>query len=147
MKPNASTAVKSTAQNSTVLVVKSGGKEPQDTTQTALSLEEKKQTPDTKKEEPKEPTLQELKDRATIVYLLQEKHNKLLEKRASLDRFAIKHDDDNARITVEDATGEEFHSSSPKTIAKLIEFWKEEFNDAINEVETNLKKVFNGEVA
>lgn len=144
MKPNSSAVVKNTAQNSTALIVTKGAKtESKTTTEKAQKIEVKSEET---KVERKEPTLQDLKDRATIVYLLQEKHNKLLEKRASLDRFAIKHDDDNAKITVKDATGEEFHSSSPKTIAKLIDFWKEEFNEAINEVESNLKKVFNGEV-
>jgi len=92
--------------------------------------------------EKKQPTLQELKSRATIVYLLQEKHTKLSEKRTSLDRFAIKHDEDNASAMVTDAHGEEFKSASPKTIGKLIEFWKEEFDEAINEVERELIKTF-----
>lgn len=136
MSTNGSTAVKKTAEEKVNLVVTKGANNE---TQTSAKPTEEKKV--------KEPTLQELKDRATIVYLLQEKHTKLIEKRSSLDRFAIKHENDNAEITVTDASGEEFHSSSPKTIAKLIEFWKEEFNEAITEVENNLKKVFNGEVA
>jgi adenine C2-methylase RlmN of 23S rRNA A2503 and tRNA A37 len=90
----------------------------------------------------KEPTLQELKNRATVVYLLQEKHTKLIEKRASLDKFAIKHENENASITVRDANGEEFKSSSPKTINQFIEFCKAEFEVVINEVEKELMKAF-----
>ena len=93
-------------------------------------------------EEKKAPTLADLKNRATIVFLLQEKHTKLSEKRASLDKFTITHEKDNATAIVEDVNGLEFKSSSPKTIGKLIEFWKAEFDEAINEVESELKKAF-----
>jgi hypothetical protein len=59
-----------------------------------------------------------------------------------LERFAIVHDQNNAKITVLDAQGEEFMSSSPKSIKKLIEFWSEEFRDAIAENETQIKAMF-----
>ena len=90
------------------------------------------------------PTMQELKDCATTLYLLQDKHTKLLEKRSSLNKFAITHEKENAEVVVTDANGEEFTSRSPKTIAKLIEFWKEEFDEAIQAVEEELKKMFLG---
>ena len=93
-------------------------------------------------EEKKTPTLAELKNLANIVFLLQEKHTKLSEKRASLDKFTITHERDNATATVADVNGLEFKSSSPKTIGKLIEFWKAEFDEAISEIEIELKKAF-----
>ncbi len=93
------------------------------------------------------PTMQELKDSVTTLYLLQEKHSQLITKRASLNKFAITHQKDNAEAVITDANGEEFRSCSPKTIAKLIEFWKEEFDEAINEVESQLKQIFLGEAA
>ena len=97
---------------------------------------------ETKDEQQKIPTLQELKDRATILFLLQEKHTKLTEKRTSLDRFTITHEKENAKVTIEDVNGLVFKSSSPKTIAKLIEFWKLEFQEAISEIEKELKNGF-----
>lgn len=92
--------------------------------------------------ENKIPSLEELKRRAEIVFLLREKHTKLTEKRAMLDKFTISHEKENATATVADAHGLEFTSSSPKTIAKLLEFWKEEFDDAISKIEEELKKNF-----
>lgn len=88
------------------------------------------------------PTLQQLKDKATTVFLLQEKHTKLSEKRASLEKFTITHENENATVIVRDVNGLEFKSASPKTIGKLLEFWKEEFGDAIIETENDLKKAF-----
>lgn len=90
----------------------------------------------------KEPTVQDLKNRATIIHLLDEKHTKLTAKRSSLDTFRIKHESENAQIVVTDANGEEFKSSSPKTIGKLIEFWKAEFDEAITEIEAEIKNQF-----
>lgn len=87
----------------------------------------------------KELTVLDLKTRATIIHLLSEKHTMLSTKRASLDTFTVKHDDENAVITVRDANGEEFKSSSPKTVKKLVEFWKDEFDEKIEEIENELR--------
>jgi len=125
------TALAVTEDKKPVLSITAGGKGLEKTNQVKETIPEKK-----------EPTLQELKSRATVVYLLQEKHTKLTEKRASLDRFEIKHDEDNAFAIVTDAHGEEFRSASPKTIGKLIEYWKSEFDEAISEVEAELIKTF-----
>lgn len=91
------------------------------------------------KEEKQVLTIDDLKNRASLMVVLSEKHSLLLEKKRSLERFAISHDKNNASILVVDATGEEFKSSSPKTVGKLIEFWKQEFAEAISEVETSLR--------
>ncbi len=92
--------------------------------------------------ESKAPSLEELKRRAEIVFLLREKHTQLTAKRASLDKFTISHEKENATATVEDVNGMHFTSSSPKTIAKLLEFWKQEFDEAIAKVEDELKRNF-----
>lgn len=87
----------------------------------------------------KELSVSDLKNRATVIHLLSEKHTSITAKRASLDKFKVKLDSENAVIVVTDATGEEFKSSSPKTIGKLVEFWKEEFDEKIEEIETELR--------
>ena len=94
------------------------------------------------KEAPRVPTMDELKHRATVIHLLSEKHSKLTEKRQRLDKFEISHDKENAEIVLTDANGEEFTSHSPKSIAQLIEFWKNEFDGAIQEIEVQLKQQF-----
>lgn len=90
------------------------------------------------------PTMEEIKDVAQTLYLLQDKHTKLIEKRQSLKKFDISHDPENVKISIKDANGLEFKSSSPKTIARLLEFWDEEFADAQKAVETKIKDLFLG---
>ncbi|GAP73074.1 hypothetical protein SAMD00024442_6_30 [Candidatus Symbiothrix dinenymphae] len=86
--------------------------------------------------------IEDLKNRAVALTLLNQKNDDLTEKRKRLDRFAIVHDQNNAKISVIDAQGEEFVSNSPKSIKKLIEFWQEEFKEAIAENETQIKAMF-----
>ncbi|GHU81355.1 hypothetical protein FACS1894145_8290 [Bacteroidia bacterium] len=84
-------------------------------------------------------SIDDLKNRALTLTLLNQKHDELTEKRKCLERFAIVHDRSNAYIRVTDANGEEFKSSSPKSIKKLIEFWTDEFREAVEENEKQMK--------
>jgi hypothetical protein len=86
----------------------------------------------------KTPSIEDLKTRAVTLHLLKCKHDELNEKCRRLEKFAISHDTENARISVIDAQGEEFRSSSPKSIRRLVEFWKDEFTEAIAEIETQM---------
>lgn len=88
------------------------------------------------------PTTEEIKDKAVVLYHLQQKHNELQNKRRALDEFSITTDRNNATISVVDSKGTKFTSNNPKSINKLIEFWKEEFNTAIEEVEIEMLKAF-----
>jgi hypothetical protein len=116
----------------------------------ALAAAEKSETkvlqlPIQKEEKPadvKSLPIEDLKNRAIALSLLNQKHDGLTEKRKRLERFAIVHEQDNAQIWVTDANGEEFRSNSPKSIARLIEFWKEEFHEAIEENERQMKAMF-----
>ncbi|MDR2683992.1 MAG: hypothetical protein LBB53_01260 [Prevotellaceae bacterium] len=94
-------------------------------------------------QKPKTPTLQELKDKSISLFHLQAKHSELTNKRRELDEFAITGDRDNAKVVITDVKGKTFQSSSPKTVGKIIEFWKDEFNAAIAETEEQIKKTWN----
>jgi ribosome-binding ATPase YchF (GTP1/OBG family) len=94
------------------------------------------------KTEVKNLSIEDLKNRAVALALLNQKHDDLTEKRKRLERFSIVHDHNNAQITVMDARGEEFVSGSPKSIKRLIEFWQDEFREAIAENEEQIKKMF-----
>ena len=130
-------ALKAVEVTKPVLMISEGGKNK--TTANEVQKEDEVKPETVVK---KEPTLQELKNRATLIHLLDEKHTKLTAKRSSLDRFIIKHESENAQIVVTDANGEEFKSSSPRTISKVLEFWKEEFDEAITEIENEIKIQF-----
>lgn len=91
----------------------------------------------------KQPTIEEIKQRATIINLLQNKHTQLTEKLNSLEKFDIEHDRENVSACLEDASGLTFTSSSPKTIKLVLDSWKSDFKDAIAETEQKLKEAFN----
>jgi hypothetical protein len=95
-----------------------------------------------KQAELKNLSIEDLKNRAITLTLLNQKHDGLIEKRKRLERFAIVHEQENAQIRVTDARGEEFVSNSPKSIAQLLIFWNEEFREAIEEVESQIKGAF-----
>jgi len=91
----------------------------------------------------KQPTIEEIKQRATIINLLQSKHTQLTEKLNSLEKFDIEHDRENVTAQLEDASGRSFTSSSPKTIKLVLDSWKSDFKEAIAETEQKLKEAFN----
>ncbi|OJU50641.1 MAG: hypothetical protein BGN96_00205 [Bacteroidales bacterium 45-6] len=93
--------------------------------------------------EAKQPTIEEIKQRATIINLLQGKHTQLTEKLNSLEKFDIEHDRENVTAQLEDASGRSFTSSSPKTIKLVLDSWKSDFKEAIAETEQKLKEAFN----
>lgn len=84
-------------------------------------------------------TIEEIKRKNEVLRRLTAKYDALQGKRERVENFEISHDQDTASVTVSDATGEVFESNSPKTIGKLIEFWKDEFNTAISEIEKEIR--------
>lgn len=92
-------------------------------------------------EQPKVQTIDELKRKAELLTRFAQKHSDLIEKRKQVENFKISHDNDTATVLVHDAKGEVFNSNSPKTIGKLIEFWLEEFAEAIERIETQMREI------
>ena len=84
-------------------------------------------------------TIDDIKRKNEVLRRLTAKYDTLQDKRRKVENFKISHDTDTASVTVSDATGEVFESNSPKTIGKLIEFWTEEFNNALAEVEKEIR--------
>lgn len=92
------------------------------------------------KPEPKPLTLAEIKRKNEVLSRLMERHEILSEKRRRVENFRLSHDRDTATVLVTDANGEEFQSNSPKTIGRLIEFWMNEFNEALSELEKEIRE-------
>ena len=86
-------------------------------------------------------SIEEIKRKSEVLSRLSVKWDSLNEKRRRVEDFAISHDGDTASVRVRDAQGELFESNSPKTIGKLIEFWKEEFSEAIAGVEKEMREI------
>lgn len=92
-------------------------------------------------EQQQPPTIEELKRKAELLTRFAQKHSELIEKRKQVENFKISHDSDTATVMVHDAKGEVFNSNSPKTIGRLIEFWFEEFTEAIQNIEKQMREI------
>ena len=101
---------------------------------------EKEPTPTIIAEKPVQ-IIEDIKRKSEVLSRLTIKWDSLAEKRRRLENFAISHDRDTAEARVRDAQGEVFESNSPKTIGKLIEFWKSEFSEAIANVEKEMREI------
>lgn len=90
------------------------------------------------------PTMEEIKQCADKLFLLKEKHTKIQQKRVDLSKFEISHENNHATIIIRDANGLEFQSSSPKTIARVLESWDNDFKEGQMEVEKRITDLFLG---
>ena len=86
-------------------------------------------------------SIEDIKRKSEVLSRLTVKWDTLAEKRRRVENFAISHDGDTASAIVRDSQGEVFESNSPKTIGKLIEFWKAEFSEAIANVEKEMREI------
>ena len=86
-------------------------------------------------------SIEDIKRKSEVLSRLAVKWDTLAEKRRRVENFAISHDGDTASAIIRDAQGEVFESNSPKTIGKLIEFWKAEFSEAIANVEKEMREI------
>ena len=86
-------------------------------------------------------SIEDIKRKSEVLSRLAVKWDTLAEKRRRVENFAISHDGDTASAIVRDSQGEVFESNSPKTIGKLIEFWKSEFSEAIANVEMEMREI------
>lgn len=86
-------------------------------------------------------SIEDIKRKSEVLSRLTVKWDALNEKRKRVENFAISHDGDTAAVRVFDASGEVFESNSPKTIIKLIEFWEDEFSEALEKVEKEMREI------
>lgn len=93
------------------------------------------------KEQPKAPTIEEIKRKAELLTRLSAKYDDLIEKRKRMENFVVSHDNDTANIVLHDARGESFTSTNPIAIAQFIEFCKIGFSEAINKIENEMREI------
>ena len=86
-------------------------------------------------------SIEDIKRKSEVLSRLTVKWDALNEKRKRVENFAISHDGDTAAVRVFDASGEVFESNSPKTINKLVEFWKAEFTETLENVEKEMREI------
>ena len=86
-------------------------------------------------------SIEDIKRKSEVLSRLAKKYDDLIDKRNRVEDFVISHDSETASVKVKDAMNYTFESNSPKTIGKLIEFWKEEFSEAIASVEKQMREI------
>ncbi|MDD2799379.1 MAG: hypothetical protein PHV20_12375 [Bacteroidales bacterium] len=86
-------------------------------------------------------SIEDIKRKNEVLSRLTAKWDALADKRRRVENFSISHDTDTANVIVRDSNGEVFESNSPKTIGKLLEFWKEEFSTALDQVEKDMREI------
>ena len=91
-------------------------------------------------EEKKTLTIDEIKRKNEVLRRLTAKYDDVSLKLWRIENFKISADRETATVLVTDAGGEEFQSNSPKTIGKLIEFWTDEFKNALAELEKEIRE-------
>ena len=91
-------------------------------------------------EEKKQLTIDEIKRKNEVLRRLTSKYDDVSLKLWRIENFKISADRETATVQVTDASGEEFQSNSPKTIGKLIEFWTDEFKNALAELEKEIRE-------
>lgn len=118
-----------TSEETTEEVANSETLNEEPTAETVKPIEEKKQL-----------TIDEIKRKNEVLRRLTSKYDDVSLKLWRIENFKISADRETATVQVTDASGEEFQSNSPKTIGKLIEFWTDEFKNALAELEKEIRE-------
>mgnify|MGYP006977329386 FL=1 len=80
-----------------------------------------------------------LMDKADKLYLQRQKYQEIREKRKQLETFTISHDNNNAQLTLVDATGRTISTSNPISIGKLLTDWMGDLNNHLKKIEDEIR--------
>ena len=93
-------------------------------------------------EELKKPlSFDQIREKGETLFQLLQKFDEVKGKADELKSFTISHNNDNAKIVINDATGRSFISSNPVAIKKFIEFCGEQMAETLKGLETELRKL------
>ena len=87
-----------------------------------------------------QPTIEEIKRKNEVLRRLVAKHEDISLKLWRIENFKISSDKDTSSVFLTDANGESFQSNSPKTVQKVIQFWTDEFKNALAEIEKEIRE-------
>ena len=112
--------------------------------------EQKEQKTDETPEAPAEPakveeakkqlTIEEIKRKNEVLRRLTQRYDEISLKLFKIENFKISSDRDTSSVYLTDANGESFQSNSPKTVQKVIQFWTDEFKNALEEIEKEIRE-------
>ena len=85
-------------------------------------------------------TIEEIKRKNEILRRLTQRYDEVSLKLFKIENFKISSDRDTSSVFLTDANGESFQSNSPKTVQKVIQFWTDEFKNALSEIEKEIRE-------
>ena len=87
-----------------------------------------------------QPTIEEIKRKNEILRRLTQRYDEVSLKLFKIENFKISSDRETSSVFLTDANGENFQSNSPKTVQKVIQFWTDEFKNALEEIEKEIRE-------
>lgn len=92
--------------------------------------------------EPQKPlSFEQIREKGETLFQLLQKFDEVKGKADELKSFTISHNNDNAKIVINDATGRSFISSNPVAIKKFIEFCGEQMAETLKGLEAEMRKL------
>ena len=88
----------------------------------------------------KQLTIEEIKRKNEVLRRLTQRYDEISLKLFKIENFKISSDRDTSSVFLTDANGENFQSNSPKTVQKVIQFWTDEFKNALEEIEKEIRE-------
>lgn len=88
----------------------------------------------------KQLTIEEIKRKNEVLRRLTQRYDDISLKLFKIENFKISSDRDTSSVYLTDANGESFQSNSPKTVQKVIQFWTDEFKNALSEIEKEIRE-------
>ena len=88
----------------------------------------------------KQLTIEEIKRKNEVLRRLTQRYDDISLKLFKIENFKISSDRDTSSVFLTDANGENFQSNSPKTVQKVIQFWTDEFKNALSEIEKEIRE-------
>ena len=85
-------------------------------------------------------TIEEIKRKNEILRRLTQRYDEVSLKLFKIENFKISSDRETSSVFLTDANGESFQSNSPKTVQKVIQFWTDEFKNALSEIEKEIRE-------
>lgn len=88
----------------------------------------------------KQLTIEEIKRKNEVLRRLTQRYDDISLKLFKIENFKISSDRDTSSVYLTDANGESFQSNSPKTVQKVIQFWTDEFKNALSDIEKEIRE-------
>lgn len=89
----------------------------------------------------KEKSIDEITADIEKLELLRKKHIEIREKISLVDKFVISHDNNNAQLSIIDASSNRISTGNPKSIAQVLKIWTDDLKTALLQKEQEIRNL------